>query len=115
MGLIMNMTTANITQAIAINANGMDYYVHGIVGCETIAGSEYCEAGSVDNHTPCDPTALDHAVLAVGYGVQNGTAYWVIKLQLDCPGTPPFSTAERNQASTLLRPRQNAVVRPLAN
>ena len=28
---------------------------------------------------PCDPTYLDHAVLAVGYGVQDGLEYWVIK------------------------------------
>merc|ERR1711988_1515118 len=28
--------------SIAFNANGMEYYVHGIIGCETIADSEYC-------------------------------------------------------------------------
>lgn len=65
--------------SVAINANGMDYYKFGITGCETIAGTEYCEAGSIDTSTPCDPTSLDHGVLAVGYGVQNGTDYWVIK------------------------------------
>lgn len=76
--------------SIAFNANGMEYYVHGIIGCETIADSEYCEAGSIDDHSPCDPESLDHAVLAVGIGVQEGiqlddssttdsTQYWVIK------------------------------------
>ena len=29
--------------SVAINANGMDYYEFGITGCETIAGSTYCE------------------------------------------------------------------------
>merc|ERR1712022_68609 len=65
--------------SVAINANGMDYYVHGIIGCETIAGSEYCEAGAISNTTPCYPEELDHGVLAVAYGVQNGTDYCVIK------------------------------------
>lgn len=65
--------------SIAINANGMDYYVHGIVGCETIAGSEYCEAGTIADTTPCDPTALDHGVLLTAYGEQDGIEYWMIK------------------------------------
>ena len=65
--------------SVAFNAAGMDYYIHGIVGCETIAGEEYCQAGSIDEIDPCDPTALDHAVLAVGYGVQDDVDYWVIK------------------------------------
>lgn len=65
--------------ALAVNANGMDYYVHGITGCKTIAGWEYCDAGAIDTTTPCDPTELDHGVLAVGYGNQEGSEYWVIK------------------------------------
>lgn len=65
--------------SLAINAAGMEYYVHGITGCETIFGSDYCQAGSIDTHTPCSPTELDHGVLAVAMGVQEGTKYWVIK------------------------------------
>eukprot|EP00622_Pseudochattonella_farcimen_P002485 FR737413.1.p1 GENE.FR737413.1~~FR737413.1.p1 ORF type:complete len:189 (+),score=29.81 FR737413.1:52-567(+) len=79
--------------SVAFNANGMEYYSHGIIGCETIADEEYCQAGSIDNHSPCDPESLDHAVLAMGIGVQKDvtldsvtseetdtiTEYWVIK------------------------------------
>ena len=53
--------------ALAFNANGMDFYVHGIAGCS----EGMCDAGGVDHHTPCDPDALDHAVLLVGYGIQE--------------------------------------------
>ena len=65
--------------SVAFNAAGMDYYVHGIVGCESIAGEEYCEAGAIDEIDPCDPTSLDHAVLATSFGIQDGVGYWVIK------------------------------------
>ena len=27
----------------------------------------------------CDPEDLDHAVLIVGYGIDNGTEYWTVK------------------------------------
>lgn len=64
--------------SIAFNAVGMDFYIEGITGCGE-QHLEYCEAGGIDNHLTCDPTALDHAVLAVGYGTQNGVPYWVIK------------------------------------
>ena len=79
--------------SIAFNANGMDYYVHGVVGCTS---EDDCEAGSVSHPDQdgdgdmftCDPTSLDHAVLVVGYGVQhtdgNGKVpYWVIKNSWD--------------------------------
>lgn len=65
--------------SVSFNAAGMDYYTYGIVGCESIAGEDYCEAGSIDEVDPCDPTSLDHAVLAVAYGVQDDVDYWVIK------------------------------------
>jgi len=63
--------------SIAFNANGMDYYIHGVMGCSDATG--YCEAGAVDHHMTCDPTTLDHAVLMVGYGTQEDLPYWVIK------------------------------------
>lgn len=66
--------------SVAFNAAGMDYYLHGILGCDT--GTEYTKSGCISDPTEygtCDPTALDHAVLLVGYGVQDGIPYWVIK------------------------------------
>jgi hypothetical protein len=65
--------------SIAVNANGMDYYIEGITGCETIAGEEYCEAGTIADYKPCDPKSLDHGVLITAYGEQDGVDYWMIK------------------------------------
>ena len=74
--------------SVAFNANGMDYYIEGIVGC---ASGTDCGSGSVSHPDEdgsgdmftCDPSSLDHAVLAVGYGIQHGVngkvPYWVIK------------------------------------
>ena len=58
--------------SIVLNANGMDFYVHGIVGCPSDMD---CEAGAIDHEVPCDPEMLDHAVLIVGYGTQDNSAY----------------------------------------
>merc|ERR1712070_971955 len=58
--------------SIVLNANGMDFYVHGIVGCPSDMG---CESGAIDHTVPCDPEMLDHAVLIVGYGTQTSSAY----------------------------------------
>lgn len=75
--------------SISLNANGMDFYIHGVVGCSS---ELECEAGSISHPDQqglgdmftCDPTVLDHAVLLVGYGIQttaqNGDLpYWLIK------------------------------------
>ena len=61
--------------AVAMNAEGMDFYVHGVMGCPSDRGD--CEAGSIDEHKHCDPANLDINVLVVGYGEQDGLHYWV--------------------------------------
>jgi len=48
--------------AIAMNADGMEYYSSGI-----------------DDPDDCSSDDLDHAVLLVGYGVEDGVDYWTIK------------------------------------
>jgi len=48
----------------AVNAAPLQYYVGGIINL---------------NAAYCDPTVLDHAVLIVGYGTQNGFDYWIVK------------------------------------
>ena len=87
--LMATVLLKNGPLSLAINAAGMEYYVHGIVGCETIAGSDYCEAGSIDSHSPCDPTELDHGVLAVAYGVQDDVKYWVSVDSTNCHAWNP--------------------------
>ena len=62
--------------AVGFNAHGMDYYQHGVMGCDS---SSLCNAGEIDQHGPCDPSYLDNYVLLVGYGEENGTQYWKLK------------------------------------
>jgi C1A family cysteine protease len=52
--------------ALAMNADGMQYYSSGI-----------------DQPDDCSPNELDHAVLLVGYGVEDGLGYWTIKNSWD--------------------------------
>ena len=63
--------------AVAMNAEGMDFYVHGVMGCPSDKGE--CQSGSIDEHKHCDPTRLDMNVIIVGYGEQDGLNYWVVK------------------------------------
>jgi C1A family cysteine protease len=50
--------------SIAINAEHLQFYTNGII--------------NVDNDK-CPPESLDHGVLLVGYGSENGQDYWIIK------------------------------------
>jgi len=43
------------------------------------AGPMQYYTGGIDNPTDCDPNAIDHCVTMVGYGVDQGTAFWKIK------------------------------------
>jgi len=53
---------ANGPLAVALNAGKLQMYSGGII-----------------DEVDCDPSALDHAVFAVGYGTENGTDYWIVK------------------------------------
>ncbi|XP_018575904.1 cathepsin L-like proteinase [Anoplophora glabripennis] len=48
--------------AIAVNADPMVYY-----------------AGGIFDESVCDKTNLDHGVVAVGYGSENGVDYWLVR------------------------------------
>jgi cathepsin F len=50
--------------AVAINADLLQFYGKGIIKTDA---------------SQCDPDALDHGVLIVGYGVEGNTPYWIVK------------------------------------
>jgi cathepsin F len=50
--------------AAAVNANYFQYYRSGIMRYST---------------TTCKPSAINHAITLVGYGVSNGVNYWIVK------------------------------------
>ena len=70
--------------SIVLNSNGMDFYLHGVVGCAGGSGAS-CEDDAVEATAACDPADLNHAVLVVGYGVEAASAsasdvpYWIVK------------------------------------
>lgn len=51
--------------AVAMNSDGMDFYVKGVMGD---ADSSHCDAGN-----------LDLSALVVAYGSEGGADYWVVK------------------------------------
>ncbi len=55
--------------SMSFNAVAMDYYEEGITGCSSDDGDVH--AGCISHEETCDPEALDHAVLIVGYGTEN--------------------------------------------
>jgi len=59
---ILSYVTNNGPVTIGINANPMQSYT-----------------GGIDDPSNCSPFNLNHAVLIVGYGTDNGVDYWLIK------------------------------------
>jgi len=50
--------------AIAINADPFQYYIGGIID---------------EDEWSCDPEGLNHGVVLVGYGSEDGLDYWIIR------------------------------------
>jgi cathepsin F len=63
-GKLASWCAANGPIAIGINADVMQMYQGGI---------------SHPTNDQCDPEFLDHGVLIVGYGTENGTPFWIVK------------------------------------
>lgn len=50
--------------AVALNANPLQFYESGILDLDS---------------SECHPRGLNHAVVLVGYGVENGVDYWIVR------------------------------------
>lgn len=61
---IKEMLTKTGPLSIAINADPLQFYDSGIIDADA---------------SECDPQGLNHGVAIVGYGVENGKAYWIIR------------------------------------
>jgi len=59
---IKNYLFTNGPISVGINANPLQLYTHGIL-----------------NPLICNPKALDHGVLIVGYGAEGGKDFWIVK------------------------------------
>ena len=61
---ILNYLVETGPLAIAVNADPLQYYSSGIASY---------------SKSTCDPSGINHAVNLVGYGVENGTKYWLVR------------------------------------
>jgi hypothetical protein len=49
------------------------------VGVDSSNWSFLFYSDGVYEEAKCEPEKMDHAVIVVGYGTENGTDYWLIK------------------------------------
>ena len=82
---INNATNINVVSIAQVTQNSApalkQALATGPVSVAIEAGGIYFQSyqsGILDDAAQCG-TALDHAVLAVGWGVENGQEYWLIK------------------------------------
>lgn len=61
---ILNYLVETGPLAIAVNADPLQNYISGIASY---------------SKSTCDPSGINHAVNLVGYGVENGTKYWLVR------------------------------------
>lgn len=78
---IQVIDSVNITQGSEDELKNAVAYVRPVsVAFEVVSGFRFYKKGVFTSDT-CGTTSMDvnHAVLAVGYGEENGTSYWLIK------------------------------------